>query len=464
MLAHLGGVPHALRPPARESCCWCVFSGLKLLETRTHRDAAVAAFLAYFLVITNFLYTQSILTAALMACVAARHHRDAGRLQPRRSAQPRANLRTAGVLLAQAVPAALVLFLLFPRVQGPLWGLPQDAYAGMTGLSESMSPGNLSQPRAVRRDRLPRRVRRRSAAACAALLARPGAVGFRRPHLDHGAGLRGVPPPPRRAGERYRYAVVLEPHNRAWLFALETAASVPERARMTFDGQILASTPVRTRLRYELTSVIAARAARRTEVRGALARALRLPPSFNPRAQRARRAVADAARRATTRSSRARSSSCAPAASPTRSSRRCSACTRWTSSCSIRARASASTSPRPSRSSCAPPACRRASSPATRAATSTPYDRIVTVRQSDAHAWARCSSPGAAGCASTRPRRRCRGASSRVSRAPCPERVAAADDAAAHGVAARRCATAGRRSPTSGTSGCSATTPSGSAT
>ena len=56
----------------------------------------------------------------------------------------RANLRTAALLLAHAAPAALALFLLFPRVQGPLWGLPQDAYAGMTGLSETMSPGTLS--------------------------------------------------------------------------------------------------------------------------------------------------------------------------------------------------------------------------------------------------------------------------------------------------------------------------------
>jgi len=39
----------------------------------------------------------------------------------------------------------IVLFLLFPRVQGPLWGLPQDAYAGVSGLSDSMAPGNISQ-------------------------------------------------------------------------------------------------------------------------------------------------------------------------------------------------------------------------------------------------------------------------------------------------------------------------------
>ena len=43
-----------------------LFSGLKLLEMRTHRDGAVVAFLCYFLIMTNLLYTQSIPTAALM--------------------------------------------------------------------------------------------------------------------------------------------------------------------------------------------------------------------------------------------------------------------------------------------------------------------------------------------------------------------------------------------------------------
>ena len=37
-----------------------MFSGLKLLETRTHRDAAVVAFLAYFLVITPVLVFVSV--------------------------------------------------------------------------------------------------------------------------------------------------------------------------------------------------------------------------------------------------------------------------------------------------------------------------------------------------------------------------------------------------------------------
>src|SRR5436305_6796206 len=121
-----------------------LFSGLKRLESRRHRDGAVAGFVGYFLIITNFLYTQSIPTALVM-CVGVFSITATlvGFAGPNRAL--RLNLRTAAVLLGHAAPAALVLFVLFPRVQGPLWGLPQDAYSGMSGLSETMSPGDLSQ-------------------------------------------------------------------------------------------------------------------------------------------------------------------------------------------------------------------------------------------------------------------------------------------------------------------------------
>jgi transglutaminase-like putative cysteine protease len=259
-----------------------LFSGLKLLETRTHRDAAAAAFLGYFLIITNFLYTQSIPTALLMAmAVFSITATLIGFSAPNRP--PRDNLRTAVVLLAHAAPAALVLFLLFPRVQGPLWGLPQDAYSAMTGLSESMSPGNLSS------------------------LAQSDAIAFR-------AEFDGAPPPQQlrywrgpvmwdfdgrswRIGPQflsnfappgggrlsYRYSVVLEPHNRTWLFALETVASLPEDARFTIDGQVLARTQVRSRIRYEMSSVVAP-SSQADEHPSLLRRALHLPAGFNPKA------------------------------------------------------------------------------------------------------------------------------------------------------------------------------------
>jgi transglutaminase-like putative cysteine protease len=259
-----------------------LFSGLKLAEMRTHRDAAVVAFLCYFLVMTNLLYTQSIPTALLMGlALLAITGTLVGLSAPQRPV--RANLRSAALLLAHAAPAALILFLLFPRVQGPLWGLPQDAHAAMTGLSDSMTPGSVSQ------------------------LAQSDAIAFR-------AEFEGEPPAPRerywrgpvlwdfdgrtwrmgagwlqrfeapQGSERYDYVVTLEPHNRTWMFALESVARLPARARYTNDGMVVATTPIRTRLRYDAGS-LARTAPLPVERPDSLQRALALPEGGNARAR-----------------------------------------------------------------------------------------------------------------------------------------------------------------------------------
>lgn len=259
-----------------------VFSGLKLLETRTHRDAAVCAFLGYFLVVTNFLYTQAIPTALVMALgVFLLTATLVGFSAPQRPMP--ANLRTSALLLAHAAPAALALFVLFPRVPGPLWGLPQDAYSGMTGLSETMSPGMLSS--LALSDSIAFRAEFQTPPPPQAVRYWRGPVlwDFDGRTWSAGSSFFTQFVPPERGRATYRYEIVLEPHNRYWLFALETAASLPERARMTYDGQILANAPVRTRMRYDVTSVVLPEP-QPTESPAALRRALRLPANFNPRA------------------------------------------------------------------------------------------------------------------------------------------------------------------------------------
>ena len=259
-----------------------VFSGLKLLETRTHRDAAVCAFLGYFLVVTNFLYTQAIPTALVMALgVFLLTATLVGFSAPQRPMP--ANLRTSALLLAHAAPAALALFVLFPRVPGPLWGLPQDAYSGMTGLSETMSPGMLSS--LALSDSIAFRAEFQTPPPPQAVRYWRGPVlwDFDGRTWSAGSSFFTQFVPPERGRATYRYEIVLEPHNRYWLFALETAASLPERARMSYDGQILANAPVRTRMRYDVTSVVLPEP-QTTESPAALRRALRLPANFNPRA------------------------------------------------------------------------------------------------------------------------------------------------------------------------------------
>src|SRR6185295_6701915 len=258
-----------------------LFSGLKVLETRTHRDAAAAAFLGYFLIVTNFLYTQSIPTALVMAlALFAITATLTGFSAPNRA--PRANLRTAALLLAHGVPAAAALFLLFPRVQGPLWGLPQDAYSARTGLSETMAPGEIS--RLALSEAIAFRAEFEGTPPASQVRYWRGPVLWDFDGRTWSAGARslGKFAPPGGASATYRYSVVLEPHNQSWLFPLEAPTSLPEESRYTADGMVLAAAPVRTRVRYEMSSVIAPRGALE-EQPAQLARALRLPVGVNPR-------------------------------------------------------------------------------------------------------------------------------------------------------------------------------------
>src|SRR5574340_6454 len=105
-----------------------LLAALKPLELRQPRDAMVLVYLACFIIITGFFYSQSIPTAlymltTLVVIVMAWVHLHAQNI----ALKPR--IRIASVLLLQALPLTLILFVLFPRVQGPLGGLPQDAYA-----------------------------------------------------------------------------------------------------------------------------------------------------------------------------------------------------------------------------------------------------------------------------------------------------------------------------------------------
>jgi transglutaminase-like putative cysteine protease len=121
-----------------------VLMALKTLELRARRDAFVVFFLGFFLVLTHFLFSQSLPVALAMlasvwglltALVLA--HMPVG--QPSLRHASRLALRTA--LLG--APVMVLLFLLFPRM-GPLWGVPQDGMA-KTGLSNSMRMGSVAE-------------------------------------------------------------------------------------------------------------------------------------------------------------------------------------------------------------------------------------------------------------------------------------------------------------------------------
>ena len=120
-----------------------VLMALKTLELRARRDAMVVFLLGFFLVLTNFLYSQSLFTAAAML-ISVWGLLTALVLSHMPVGLP--SLRSAGLIAARAAvlgaPIMVALFLLFPRLP-PLWGLPQDA-GGRTGLSGSMQLGGVA--------------------------------------------------------------------------------------------------------------------------------------------------------------------------------------------------------------------------------------------------------------------------------------------------------------------------------
>ncbi len=259
-----------------------LLASLKLLELRAARDAMVLIYLACFIIITNFFYSQSIptalyLLATLMVILTTWVHQQGQNI----AIKPR--LRIAAVLLLQAIPLTLILFILFPRVQGPLWGLPQDAYAS-SGLDDKMAPGSLSRLslseavafRVNYNDKPPQR----------------NQMYWRGPVLWNFDGRTWTPgktaltfaPKFTELDQQIDYVVTLEPHNKPWLFALDVPNKISVSATLTYDFQLLNKEPVNARLRYAARSNLVYHANLQESTRQ-LQRALQLPKQFNPRAQ-----------------------------------------------------------------------------------------------------------------------------------------------------------------------------------
>ena len=264
---------------------------LKTLELRARRDAFVVFFLGFFIILTHFLYSQSLPVAVAMlvsvwglltAVVLA--HMPVG--------QP--SLKQAGGLAARTAllgaPVMALLFLLFPRI-GPLWGVPQDGIS-KTGLSNTMRMGSMTE--VARDDSIAMRLRFDGPAPA------PTEMYFRGPVLTRfdgnewtplglpfaPASLPSRPPALETRGKPLGYEVTLEPLRLASVPLLEATTEVAAvdgyRLVARDDLQWLAEKPVLERLRFKATAStrFVLGAPRRF---GEIQESLELPVGFNPR-------------------------------------------------------------------------------------------------------------------------------------------------------------------------------------
>jgi transglutaminase-like putative cysteine protease len=236
-----------------------VMVAMKLLETRGHRDRAVMVFICYFLLFAAFLREQAIWSAAylvvgvLVTTGALYQASRSGGVVGVQTA-----MKEATSIVLQAVPLMVLLFVLFPRIPGPFWALPTAAGGRTTGLSEDMTPGDITS--LARSDEVAFRVRFDGA------LPTQSELYWRGPVMSLFDGRKWSPsryqPPHRQGadafetGRGFDYEITLEPHGQRWLLALETPIQwADSRASLSSAFQLARSAPVEQRMAYRARSL-----------------------------------------------------------------------------------------------------------------------------------------------------------------------------------------------------------------
>lgn len=260
-----------------------LMAGMKLLETRTVRDLTVIVFLSYFALFAAFLYNQSLLrlpymlvAAWLLTITLMRIHQTTSAMSVREA------IGITGKMLVQSVPLAILLFLLFPRLPGQFWSVVPARSAATTGLSDEMTPGDVSEL-SVSGELAFR-------AKFAGSIPPARELYWRGPVLHDFDGRTWrqrrtgfMPQQVTGVGGTYRYEVMLEPHQRRWVFALDAATRWPERRVVrASDLQLWSEDPIATLSSFRLESATS------YAVMGPLPRAmrnadLRLPDNRNAR-------------------------------------------------------------------------------------------------------------------------------------------------------------------------------------
>ena len=240
------------------SALLAIMAALKLLETRQRRDQFVLLFIAIFLVMSSLLREQYLwslpyLVLGVILIMTAWLKTSADDAEPLRR-----SLGTGSRLVMYALPLALAMWIFFPRIATPFWAVPIDTGTAISGLSDTVSPGDIS------------RLSKSDAVAFRVTFDGPvpepkdrywrGLVlhrfdgrtwtGISEPRIASGA-LKNI----ETIGEPVNYDVMLEPTRQHWVFALD----IPYHWELenTFLGpqhQLARVQPIDQRMAYKAVS------------------------------------------------------------------------------------------------------------------------------------------------------------------------------------------------------------------
>jgi len=278
------GTPFGREPGAAIVCGLLV---VKLLESERVRDGRMAIGFACFILMSALLFDQALVFTIIVGLMLLPALATLRALEP---GLPETGwlpaFRTGTVLLGVSLPAALLGFLLIPRLATPLWGAPGNGVA-RTGMTDRMAPGDMH-----------------SLLTDNAVAMRIGFDGTPPPEnqryfrgivlwsFDGRAWVPGAaarrPWPPAPVGVRdplIHYDVTLQPSHRHWMFALDVPVDAPEGAVMGADHTLWSSKPIDQTLHYRVASATDYQLAPEQLDSRIRAAALELPAGFDPGAR-----------------------------------------------------------------------------------------------------------------------------------------------------------------------------------
>jgi len=240
----------------------------KLIEMRYKRDIYVVLSLCFVMVMVAFLYSQSVVSTIYIAItifviIGAMIALNRSTLLPDNAGTARLSLK----IVLQAIPLTVVLFLVFPRI-GPLWAVPMQTAANSTGVTDEMSPGDISQLgrsgnlafRVQFENTAPplhedlywrglvlddfdgetwRRTRRSSSYSMASQLA-----DFQYTWEDR----------VRRGGDPLEYNIIIEPTQQPWLYGLHLAEPISDNLYQSRNFELFNNGLISQRMSYDLRS------------------------------------------------------------------------------------------------------------------------------------------------------------------------------------------------------------------
>ncbi|QFY89303.1 DUF3488 domain-containing transglutaminase family protein [Magnetovirga frankeli] len=231
-----------------------VMAGLKLLEITRRRDIQFSVLLGFFILITVFLYEDAMQMTLLLLAVAIGLISVLIRINSLREIAYWRTARQAMGMALQALPFTLLLFFIFPRLQGPLWAFHSTEQAAKTGLSDSVTPGSISNLIQSRETAF--RVEFDQAKPPKAQLYWRGPVMWQTDGRRWTRSAQMMLPlqQPVTGLESYSYRIFLEATDNKRLILLDLPAKAPGKAKLTRDFQVISQEQVSKTKSYRGTS------------------------------------------------------------------------------------------------------------------------------------------------------------------------------------------------------------------